>query len=60
MKWISVKDQMPEESGQYIVCTKKKGVYCTWFYTNEGSFGAKGATHITHWMPLPNPPKGVV
>ena len=57
--WISVRDELPEE-GKYIVCTERGSVYCTRFYKGggcEGIFKTDTNTHITYWMPLPEPPK---
>ena len=55
MTWIPVTERLPEETGQYIVCTKKGYVYCTIFH--GGYFGAKGSTHVAYWMPLPEAPE---
>ena len=57
-KWISVADKLPDEDGKYIVCTAKNSVYCTKYYAGSKNFGANSTSHITHWMPLPEPPKG--
>lgn len=62
-KWISVEERLPEATGKYIVCTEKKSVYCAKFYKYiserhpEGYFGTDSYTHITHWMPMPEPPE---
>ena len=57
-RWISVEERLPEENGKYIVCTAKGSVYCTKFSVGvRGSFHTDINTHITHWMPLPEPPK---
>lgn len=63
--WISVEDELPEESGYTIV-------YCTDGHINHRTFskyqkqlkrwdltGARSYWRVTHWMPLPSPPKGV-
>ena len=58
--WISVRDELPKEEGKYIVCTERGSVYCTRFYKGggcEGIFKTDTNTHITYWMPLPEPPK---
>lgn len=57
--WISVKDRLPEEAGKYIVCTRKMAVYCTAFrlFHGKGYFATDTTTHITHWMPMPEPPE---
>lgn len=64
-KWVSVKDRLPEKSGEYIC----------WFGANKLAMGPAIETYvdewkafgdlitlakypnITHWMPLPEPPK---
>ena len=64
-EWISVKDRLPEKSGQYLC----------WFGANKVAIGPAIETYvdewkafgrleslekypnITHWMPLPEPPK---
>ena len=57
-RWISVEERLPEGNGKYIVCTAKGSVYCTKFSIDvRGSFHTDMYTHITHWMPLPEPPK---
>ena len=57
-KWISVEERLPEKNGKYIVCTAKGSVYCTKFSIDVcGIFHTDMYTHITHWMPLPEPPK---
>ena len=75
-KWISVKDRLPEESGNYIVCCDDSS--CSygegiWYSSDvvvvseyyEGSWiWYEGGTEwsleniVTHWMPIPQPPKG--
>ena len=75
--WISVKDRLPEESGNYIVCCDDSS--CSygegiWYSSDvvvvseyyEGSWiWYEGGTEwsleniVTHWMPLPEPPKEV-
>ena len=58
-EWVSVDERLPEETGKYIVCTAKNTVYLAKYYSNVKHFGIEAHTHITHWMPLPAPPKGV-
>ena len=56
--WISVEERLPDGEGKYIVCTAKGSVYCAKFSTRHGpSFHTDMNTHITHWMPLPEPPE---
>lgn len=58
-QWISAKERLPEKEGKCIVCTAKGSIYCTRFkaYGGGGNFQTDTNTHITHWMPLPEPPK---
>lgn len=63
-EWISVKDRLPEEKVNCIV--HYKHAYCDnddyWaigicFYDGE-KFQIGLSYRVTHWMPLPKPPKG--
>ena len=71
VKWISVKDRLPDTAERVLVCktwlgTVYKPVYgyyqdypnqkgC-WYVLTE--FGYYPQREVTHWMPLPQPPKG--
>ena len=62
-KWISVDERLPSESGKYLVCTKRGTVYQTKFYSypedKGGHWGQKDkGKSITHWMAMPEAPKG--
>ena len=63
-EWISVEDRLPEEKVNCIV--HYRHAYCDdddyWaigicFYDGE-KFQINPAYKVTHWMPMPNPPKG--
>ena len=63
-EWISVKERLPQEKVNCIV--HYKHAYCDnddyWaigmcFYDGE-KFQLNPAYKVTHWMPLPEPPKG--
>lgn len=54
-RWVSVKDRLPDKIGKVLVIDNGKvdinswaGKYEGWYYANK---------NITHWMPLPEPPK---
>ena len=64
-RWIPVTERLPEEDGvMVLVCGSRKGIYTaefrrngqhTWFHKMNSK-----CHHCepTHWMPLPEPPKG--
>lgn len=58
-EWISVKDRLPKNDEIVIICTDKNFIYAgeligdTWFLDNDS-----WTATVTHWMPLPQPPKG--
>ena len=64
-EWISVKDRLPEENGRYLTANKrhddKIDVFDLWF---DGGFWYIDDEddmfdfEVTHWMPMPQPPKG--
>ena len=66
-EWISVDDRLPECEGSYIVYTERGSIYANHFYTEkrfasgyvrEAQWSKRGTVNVTHWMPLPEPPKG--
>ena len=62
-EWISVKDRLPE-AHRLVLCRWTRGIGASygfaryqheidvWYVSNEGM------PEVTHWMPLPQPPKG--
>ena len=58
-EWISVDDRMPNREGTYLVYTWKGHILmCNCFdYFLNGKLRFDNYT-VTHWMPLPEPPKG--
>lgn len=63
-EWIPVTERMPEESGMYIVAAKdgraQRTTFVIWQKRNKvwNLTGARSYWKVTHWMPLPEPPKG--
>lgn len=61
-KWISVKDKLPKEFRQVIVCREKaKGEFvveagCKDVQDWWKVYGTR-TKKVTHWMPLPAPPE---
>lgn len=67
-KWISVTERLPEVGGTYLVYTERGSVYASHFYekkvfrddyVREPQWSQRGKVKVTHWMPLPEPPKEV-
>ena len=72
MKWISVEDRLPENSGFAVlmVAVNKYGQQAVVkgftsydcpiiFLTNEKEYDyIWDSWKVTHWMPLPKPPEG--
>ena len=55
-EWISVKDRLPNTDEKCLLCmegriTKYRWVTIGYFHTNYDEY-------VTHWMTLPEPPKG--
>lgn len=58
--WVSVKDRLPKiDDGHYFLVVKSDGFMEVAFFQHKGkrSHWGKGNCKITHWMPLPEPPK---
>jgi hypothetical protein len=70
MDWISVKDRLPsvqDTGNNYLAYTpdfnEAEYMVVMWFQRNNKSEGAWEGSgvgwitkHVTHWMPLPEPP----
>ena len=63
--WISVKDRLPEAGG-YVVCIAKRNPFSR-FMPMVARIEKNGwvnpiteqyISEVTHWMPIPQPPKG--
>ena len=67
-EWISVKDRLPEDSNDgfadAVLVTDGFVQHMAYFVGGEWRFAESGEIkepmwyRITHWMPLPEPPKG--
>ena len=66
-KWISVEDKLPETDGvgheyvEVLVAVKLNEAYhevkvVTYFFDEDG-FNVLPVNEVTHWQPLPEPPK---
>lgn len=57
-KWISVKDRLPEYEAKVLCCAKYDGKPV--IFQNQylgGDIWLSDTSHVTHWMPLPEPPE---
>ena len=58
-KWIPVTERLPEENGIYLTVNKNKEYEFHFFETGKLMWqGIWEEDGVTHWMPLPQPPKG--
>ena len=63
-EWVSVKDRLPEERGMYIVTANdghaQRVSFVQWQNKNRmwNLTGARSYWIVTHWQPMPQPPKG--
>lgn len=59
-EWVSVKDRLPEKNGDYITYDRDGTVWPHFFTASskvwEDALGFSTEL-VTHWMPLPKPPK---
>lgn len=61
-EWISVKDRLPEKSGYHLVyyafTERSEPLICKRYFHEEAPDVFVHRKEMTHWMPLPEPPKG--
>jgi hypothetical protein len=66
-EWISTKEELPEKCCEYLVCIKDKHYMVLQYSPEHKKFNAFDgqservvrdcAIEVSHWMPLPEPPK---
>ena len=61
-KWIPVSERLPE-AHRLVLCRWTRGIGASYGfarYQHEGVWYVlnEGMPEVTHWMPLPEPPKG--
>ena len=62
-KWIPVTERLPSRAGEYLTMFSKGEVGQNVFLTFRGTptkwyYNSEDTGEVTHWMPLPEPPKG--
>jgi hypothetical protein len=62
--WISVKDRLPEDDVSILICSTRKTISKATYSSDMGRYYIADSDlwynelDITHWQPLPEPPKG--
>lgn len=57
-EWISVEERLPERTGKYLVFTYNGRLYIGDFIDHYCDGNPQFDDYkVTHWMPLPEPPK---
>jgi hypothetical protein len=60
-EWISVKDRLPDKNipSQFYLCYWNGYIRVCKYWRTRKVFELRGKeVKVTHWMPLPEPPKG--
>jgi len=61
-QWISIEERVPDNEESVLVFDRKARDYCNmwvgWYDPNYMRWVCEGSPyfHVTHWMPLPEPP----
>lgn len=65
-KWIPVTERLPEKNNQWVLCLCVSGAievlkfdYTMWNWDAQYPGRCYMENYVTHWMPLPEPPKEV-
>lgn len=59
-QWFSVKDRLPEKTGDYIIYNIDGTLWLYWYdkeYNEWYDSGGFETESVTYWMPLPKAPK---
>ena len=56
-EWISVSERLPEDKELVLVTAKNCNPFTCWYNAPFRKWACSGWIEITHWMPLPEPPK---
>jgi len=57
MEWISVEEQMPEIGSYVFVYLSERGFQEVPYVVTKFDKYGFNLSNVTHWMPLPEPPK---
>lgn len=56
-KWIPVTKKLPEKDGKFIALAYSEANTMDYYYGHWMYMGTEYTRVVTHWMPLPEPPK---
>ena len=56
-EWIPVTERLPEQTPTPCLCYSEGGNYMVGTYTSWGWMSPCYFGKVSHWMPLPEPPK---
>lgn len=56
-RWIPVTERLPDEDGYYLTLRECGYVGSRYFYKDNPNHFTRTHSMLTHWMPLPEPPK---
>ena len=56
-KWFSVEDALPADNEKVLCFTRNKKFSVARWSERQRKFVSSGNVNVTHWMPLPQPPK---
>jgi len=60
-EWIDCKERNPDHYGDYLTINKSKFQHVACWtmrhWVRKDDLKPEGHTEITHWMPLPEPPR---
>lgn len=66
LKWISVKERLPEDTDWYLICNRVSGVSIIimayydegkWWEFDDNGHGLLEKRDVEWWMELPEPPE---
>lgn len=58
IEWISVEERLPEKQANFLIADDKGHMEIALWTKQFGWFsGSNRVKKVTHWMPLPEPPK---
>ena len=57
-EWISVEERLPDGQGRFLIADEAGDMMVAFWTKQFGWLSSVRTNKVTHWMPLPMPPKG--